>query len=237
MELPLGQDPRTDILRRMQDALIQRFGRIVRPDDKRRDAIWTLVQGVIGARTKTAASNAATDRLLETFGSWEAVAAAALDALTPILARQTFPEQSARRLKDCLTAIIDQRGEVDVRHLSNLGTGEAMDWLEMLPGVARKIAAQVMNTSVFKRRVLVIDSHHRRIMQRMGMVPPKADTARAYDTLMPAMPEEWSAADMDEHHLLVKTLGQQICRPSHMDCAGCPVQLCCETGTRAIAER
>ncbi len=90
MELPLGQDPRTDILLRMQGALIQRFGRIVRPDDKRRDAVWTLVQGVIGARTKTAASNAATDRLLETFGSWEAVAAAPLDDLIPILARQTF---------------------------------------------------------------------------------------------------------------------------------------------------
>ncbi len=132
---------------------------------------------------------------------------------------------------------MDQRGEVDVRHLSNLDTGEAMDWLETLPGVARKIAAQVMNTSVFNRRVLVIDSHHRRIMQRMGLVPPKADTARAYDALMPAMPEEWSAKDMDEHHLLVKTLGQQICRPSRPDCAGCPVQIDCETGTASLAKR
>ena len=51
MQLPLAPDPRTDILRRMQVALIERFGRIVRPPEKRRDPEWTLVQGVIGART------------------------------------------------------------------------------------------------------------------------------------------------------------------------------------------
>lgn len=103
-----------------------------------------------------------------------------------------------------------------------------MDWLETLPGVGRKIAAGVMNTSIFARRTLVIDSHHRRIMQRMGLVPPKADTARAYDALMPVMPQDWSAAQIDEHHLLVKTLGQQICRPTAPRCDICPVQDRCE---------
>lgn len=227
MQLSLGPDPRTDILLLLQTALIERFGQIIRPSGKRRDPVWTLVQGVIGALTKTPVSNAATDQLLETFGSWEAVADAPLDELTAILARQTFPEQSARRLKDCLSAISAQRGAADLRHLSNLETGEGMDWLETLPGVGRKIAAGVMNTSIFARPALVIDSHHRRIMQRMGLVPPKADTARAYDALMPVMPQDWSAAQIDEHHLLVKTLGQQICRPTAPNCSICPVQDLC----------
>lgn len=112
-----------------------------------------------------------------------------------------------------------------------------MDWLEGLPGVGRKIAAGVMNTSIFARPVLVIDSHHRRIVQRMGLVPSRADTARAYDTLMPVMPPEWSAPDMDEHHLLVKRLGQTICRPTQPDCGACPVVDDCETGTARAAAR
>ena len=47
---------------------------------------------------------------------------------------------------------------------------------------------------------------------------------------MPAMPPEWSAADYDEHHLLMKKVGQTHCRPSHMDCPACPAQALCRTG-------
>ena len=210
--------------------MIERFGRIERPPAKRRSPEWTLVQGVIGARTRTAISNAATDRLLAEYANWEAVAKAPTRDLAGILAGQSFPVQSARRLKTCLDAIIAERGAADLRHLSNLGTQEAMAWLETLPGVGRKISAGVMNASTFERRAMVIDGHHRRIMQRMGLVPAKADTARAYTALEPIIPQEWSAADIDEHHLLLKKLGQVHCRPSSMDCTACPVRFDCETG-------
>lgn len=62
-----------------------------------------------------------------------------------------------------------------------MDTGEAMRWLEQLPGIGRKIAAGVMNASALDLRALVLDSHHRRILQRMGLVPSKVDTARAFD--------------------------------------------------------
>lgn len=228
--LPLGPDPRTQQLARIHAALLAAFGRIVRPDDKRRDPVWTLVQGVIGAQTKTAISNASTDALRAKFGSWEGVARANLAELEDVLRPQTFPSVAAERIKACLTTIIEERGSADLRHLSNLPDESAMDWLEALPGVGRKIAAGVMNTSIFARRALVIDGHHRRVMQRTGIVAAKADTARVYDTLMPILPEHWSAADIDEHHLLVKRLGQVHCRPSVPKCLDCPVRADCATG-------
>ncbi|MCP5395346.1 MAG: endonuclease III [Sphingomonadaceae bacterium] len=221
------------MLRRLQDALIARFGRIIRPPEKRRAPEWVLVHGVIGARSKTAVSNASTDGLLAECASWEAVAELPVEDLATRLHRQTFPEQSARRLKDCLLAIIDRCGAVDISHLGGMTTAAAMEWLETLPGVARKISAGVMNTSTFDRPVMVIDGHHRRIMQRMGIVPARADTARSYDALMPILPEEWSAAEMDEHHLLLKKLGQTHCRPRAPDCAGCPARSDCNTGKGA----
>lgn len=237
MQLPLGSDPRTDKLQRVHSAMIARFGRIVRDDDRRRDPVWTLVQGVIGARTRTEVSNAATDHLLERFGSWEGAAEAPLDDVTEALSNQTFPEQSAWRLQGCLRQIIAERGAVDLRHLSNLGTHDLMLWLETLPGIARKISAGIANTSVFARRVLVIDTHHRRVMQRIGLVAVKADTARAYDTLVPLLPLEWTAADIDEHHMLVKRVGQTYCRPSALHCERCPAQSECDTGTDRQAAR
>ena len=223
-------DPRVDRLRRIHTALIARFGRIVRPPDKRRDPVWTLVQGVIGAQTKTALSNASTDKLLDRYGSWAGVAKAPPSDLQTILANQTFPSVAAERLSACLLRVLDERGAVDLRHLSNLPTEEAMAWLEGLPGVGRKIAAGVMNASAFNRRAMVIDGHHRRTMQRIGIVPARADTARTYDALMPVVPAEWSAADMDEHHLLLKKLGQTHCRPTRLSCSDCPVVDDCDTG-------
>ncbi|UAB78662.1 endonuclease III [Erythrobacter sp. SCSIO 43205] len=231
MQFDLGPDNRTDILRRSQSALIECFGRIVRPPDKRRSPEWVLVHGVIGAQTKTAASNASTDGLLAEFGSWERVAERSEDELEERLQRQSFPSVAAKRLKACLQAIIEERGSVSLADLSNLPLEQAMAWLETLPGVARKNSAGVMNASTFDRKAMVIDGHHRRIMQRMGLVPPKADTARTYDALMPIVPPEWSAADMDEHHLLLKKLGQTFCRPRAPQCEGCPVRNDCRTGS------
>lgn len=233
MQLDLGSDPRSDVLRRTQAELIAAFGRIIRPPEKRRDPVWVLVHGVIGAQTKTAASNASTDGLIAEYGSWEAVAAAPVAELEARLQRQTFPTVAAQRLRDCLNAIIAALGAVDLQHLTDMETAEAMAWLEQLPGVARKNSAGVMNASTFERKAMVIDGHHRRIMQRMGIVPSKADTAKTYDALMPILPEEWSAADMDEHHLLLKKLGQTFCRPRRAECAACPVQKICETGRKS----
>lgn len=228
MQLDLGTDNRTGTLRRMHKALINQFGRIIRPDDKRRDPMWTLVQGVIGARAKTAVSNDNTDRLIAEYGAWEKVASTPLDKLTAMLKTATFPAMAAERLKTCLQEIIQQRGTANIDHLEWLETAEAMAWLETLPGVARKISAGVMNTSHFNRKALVLDAGHRRVTQRMGLVLPKADTARAYDTLMPVLPSEWSAEDIDEHHLLGKRLAQTFCRPKNPDCTCCPIRVDCQ---------
>jgi endonuclease III len=231
-ELPFEPDPRSEILRRLQALLVQRFGHIERAAAKWRRPEWVLVQGVIGARTKSEISNAATDRLLERWGSWEAVTDAPLEELQAELSTQTYPAIAAERLKASLSALIDLRGAVDLAHLADMETGPAMEWLERLPGIGRKIAAGVMNASTLDRRAVVLDGHHTRILQRMGLVPAKASTARAFDAIMPAMPEEWSGADYDEHHLLMKKLGQTWCRPSAPDCAACPAQALCETGSK-----
>lgn len=101
--------------------------------------------------------------------------------------------------------------------------------------IGRKIAAQVLNASTLDRRAVVLDGHHTRILQRMELVPAKANTARVFDSIMPAMPPEWSAADYDEHHMLMKQLGQTWCRRSAPDCGQCIVWSLCPTGraTRA----
>ena len=235
-QFDLGADPRTETLRRLQALLIQRLGRIERAAAEWRKPEWVLVQGVIGARTKSPVSNAATDRLLKRYGSWESVAKSPLEELQAELATQTYPNIAAERLKSSLTALIERRGAVDLSHLADMETLPAMRWLEQLPGIGRKIAAGVMNASTLDRRAIVLDGHHTRILQRMGFVPPKANTDRTFEAIMPVMPEEWSGADFDEHHLLMKKLGQTWCRPASPDCASCLALSLCKTGQARTAE-
>ena len=237
MELDLGPDPRTQTLRRLQDLLVQRFGRIERAAAEWRQPEWVLVQGVIGARTKSEVSNAATDRLLKRYGSWEGVADAPLEELQAELATQTYPNIAAERLKGSLSALVERRGAVDLSHLADMETLSAMRWLEQLPGIGRKIAAGVMNASTLDRRAIVLDGHHTRILQRMGLVPPKATTDRAFEAIMPVMPDEWDGATFDEHHLLMKKLGQTWCRPATPDCASCLALSLCKTGTERVGNR
>ncbi len=237
MQLPLGPDPRTEKLRRLQALLIQRFGGIERAAAAWREPEWVLVQGVIGARTKSEISNAATDRLIGRYGSWEGVAEAKLEELQSELATQTYPNIAAERLKASLTALVERRGAVDLSHLANMETLEAMRWLEGLPGIGRKIAAGVMNASTLDRRAIVLDGHHTRILQRMGLVPPKANTERVFEAIMPVMPEEWDGGDFDEHHLLMKKLGQTFCRPKSPDCANCLALSLCKSGTERVGNR
>lgn len=236
MQLALGPDPRSETLRRLQALLVQRFGRIKRAAVEWRRPEWVLVQGVIGARTKSEISNAATDQLLKRYGSWEAVADAPLEELQNELSTQTYPNIAAERLKDSLARLIELRGAVDLSHLTKMETLEAMRWLERLPGVGRKIAAGVMNASTLDRRAIVLDGHHRRILQRMGLVPPKASTDRAFEAIMPAMPDEWDGGDFDEHHLLMKKLGQTFCRPAAPDCTNCLALALCDTGRKRAGQ-
>ncbi|MXO49020.1 endonuclease III [Erythrobacter vulgaris] len=236
MQLALEPDPRSETLRRLQALLVQRFGRIERAAVEWRRPEWVLVQGVIGARTKSEISNAATDRLLKRYGSWEPVADAPLEELQNELYTQTYPNIAAERLKGSLARLIELRDAVDLSHLAEMETLEAMRWLERLPGVGRKIAAGVMNASTLNRRAIVLDGHHRRILQRMGLVPPQASTDRAFDAIMPAIPGEWNGGDFDEHHLLIKKLGQTFCRPAAPNCSNCLALSLCSTGLERVGD-
>lgn len=222
--------PVTDTLRRLHGALVQRFGHMRRSPAERRAPEWALVQGLIGSRMPSDASSAVADRVLAEYGSWDAVAALPLEGLTAALKGVRFPNQSAKRVQGVLGAIRAKVGAVDLTLLEGMDTPAAIAWLEALPGAGRKIAAQVVNTSTLDRPALVLDTHHLRILARLGLIAEGEDTASAYDAMMPLLPPEWDAGDIDEHHMLMKELGREVCTPRNPKCPECPALSLCPTG-------
>ena len=65
---------------------------------------------------------------------------------------------------------------------------ESLIWLERLSGVGRKFAAATPNFGTLARPALVIDTHHLRVLRRLGFVGWRADLRKTYDTVMPLLP-------------------------------------------------
>jgi len=76
-----------------------------------------------------------------------------------------------------------------------------------------------------------VDSHHLRIVQRLGFVN-KGATAREADTrIMEMAPTTWSAAMLDDHHSLIKLHGQKCCTFADPRCSRCPLSDICPTAS------
>ena len=228
MQLSLLDDGRTDLLAALQARLLARFGHWHRA--QRRDPVGTLIHGLVGWKTRTELTLTIVDALEAEFGGWEGVRDADTTRLTAIIAPVTFPELKVPRIQDALRELTRRQGVLTLDHLATLTVPAAIGWLESLPGVGRKIAAEVLNASTFNRLALVIDGHHHRVMRRLGVVRATATVAELYDTMMPLLPSAWSPDDLDAHHMLVKRLGQTICRHDVPECGRCPVHDLCATG-------
>ncbi|WP_298915408.1 hypothetical protein [uncultured Algimonas sp.] len=235
MQLTLEIDPRADALLRIDARLRARFALHV--ITTRHDPVGQLVKGIIGGRTRSEVAGAALHHLKEGLGSWERLCDTPIGEIERYISAVTFSEAKAPYVRASLRQIKRERGRIDLSFLACWSVRDGMAWLERLPGVGRKASASVLNASVLQRRALVLDTHHLRALRRLGLIGPGCDTVRAYDTIMPLLPSEWSAEDIDDHHRRYKRLGQTYCRHDTPLCESCPLSGLCPTGRAAQKRR
>lgn len=229
MQFRLYPDPRTQQLAEMNCRLREHFGE--QGPYAAPDPLNQFVLAFLGGRTRSQISRAAFRNLQSKFNDWEAVRDAPYTHILKTIKRVTFADIKADRLKSSLNTITSRNGALTLNNLEALPQDEALFWLESLPGVGRKIAAATLNFSTLRKRTLVIDTHHLRVLCRLGLVQQGADFRTAYDTLAPALPESWTAEDLDQHHQLMKRNGQKYCRHHAALCASCPLEELCHTAT------
>jgi len=187
-----------------------------------RSPIGALVKSMISGRTRDPVSLAAYDRLVAAFGTPGRVFAAGREAVLGCIAGVTHAEDKAGYVVGALGQIAAERNGFDLSFLAAPPIGEALGWLERLPGVGRKVAAATLNASTLDRPVLIVDSHVLRVLQRLGFVDRTAEARTASEAVTAAMPE-WSGGDFRDFHVGAKTLGQILCRFDAPDCPSCPL--------------
>ena len=198
------------------------------------DPLSQFIYSLLSPRTKTETTYAVVRHLRTRFGSWENLRDAPLAEIEGALRDITFPEQKAVQLKASLEQITARYGSLTLDFLAKYRTDKIRAWLEQFPGVGPKTSAAVVNFSTLRRRALCVDSHHLRVTQRLGLTP-RADAATTEERLMRLVPETWTAEMLDEHHQLIKQLGQTICTFADPKCRECPLLKICPYGQRQVA--
>lgn len=197
------------------------------PPRLRLDPLSQLVLSSLGSRTHGEVAVAAFTALQGRFRDWAALSDAPAASVLLLIHEVTFAEDKAARLPSALRSIQHRRGSLDLGFLGTWPVEAACSWLERLPGVGPKVSAAVVNFSTLRLRALVVDSHHRRVAVRLGLLPPGADFTTAHRRLLRAAPDAWGAARLDDHHQLMKRHGQTVCRHTRPACGRCALRDLC----------
>lgn len=194
------------------------------------DPLSELVSSLLSHRTKNSNSGKAFRNLVETFGSWEAVRDAPVDAIQAAISPCTWPEQKAPRLQQVLCLITERCGRLSLDFLANMNVSDARMWLEALPGVGPKTSAAVMSFSRLRAKALPVDSHHFRVAVRLGVIDARIGEAKANRVLESLLPADFTAQDVYDNHQLMMKHGQNVCFHYHPNCEGCVLLDVCPTG-------
>ena len=153
----------------------------------------------------------------------EAIASMDTDELASHIRPTLYFNMKARKLKSFCRHLLDQYGG-DISALKDRPMAELREELLDLYGIGPETADSILLYAVGKPS-FVVDAYTRRILSRMGLVPPDIgyDDLRAVFTKQ--LPED---ADLyNEYHALIVTLGKECCTARSPRCGGCPLNQDC----------
>ena len=201
------------------------------------DPLSELVSALLSHRTRNSASAQAFKNLKLLFSTWEEVR----DAPTPIIEQAispcTWPEQKAPRIQQVLREITERHGRLSLDFIADMNVADARHWLENLPGVGPKTSAAVISFSNLRGKALPVDSHHYRVVVRLGIIDKKIGEGKSHRVLESMLPPDFSAQAVYDHHQVIMKHGKQVCFHARPDCEHCVLLDLCPTGQVNVVTR
>jgi endonuclease-3 len=188
-----------------------------------RNAYELLVATILSAQCTDERVNMTTPALFEKYPTPAKLAASKPEDVEKIVKSCGFYRNKAKNIRGAAQALVDQHGgEVP----------DEMDELLELPGVARKTANVVLGNAFEKPVGVVVDTHVRRLSNRLGFTKLQ-DPEKIEKDLMALFPQkQWTMLS----HLLIWH-GRSICTARKPACPACPVnEQCPKIGVEATRE-
>ena len=178
-----------------------------------RNPLELLVATILSAQTTDVRVNQVTSELFGKYRTAEDYAAAAPAQLEEDIRPTGFYRNKARSLQGMARVLLERHsGEVP----------RTMAELVALPGVGRKTANVVLGNAFGVDEGIVVDTHVRRVSNRLGLTEEK-DPEKIEQDLLRVVPEEDRTVFS---HLLILH-GRRRCKARKPDCPGCVLNDLC----------
>ncbi len=167
-----------------------------------------LVAVMLSAQCTDKRVNMVTPRLFEDYPTAEAMAMATKEVIYEYIRSVSYPNSKADHLVRMAKILMsDYQGEVP----------DTLEELIKLPGVGRK-TANVVQSVVFQKAAMAVDTHVFRVSHRIGLVPKRCTTPYAVEReLVKRIP---SSLIPRAHHWLILH-GRYVCQARKPKCEAC----------------
>jgi endonuclease-3 len=185
---------------------------------RHRDPVELLVATILSAQCTDKRVNEVTATLFKKLSTAKNFAEVSLSDLEEIIRPTGFYRNKAKSIKACCEALEDKHGGK---------VPDNMEDLVQLPGIGRKTANVILG-SAFGIPGIVVDTHVKRVSQRIGLTK-ESDPVRIEFDLMPLIPKkDWIAFS---HQMIWH--GRALCKARKPKCPECPLLNLCDYGRRA----
>ncbi|CBA16473.1 endonuclease III [Xanthomonas albilineans] len=171
-----------------------------------------LIAVILSAQATDVGVNKATRRLYPVANTPATILALGEEGLKRYISTIGLFNAKAKNVIATCRILVEQYGEQVPRE---------RDALEALPGVGRKTANVVLNTT-FGEPTMAVDTHIFRVANRTGLAPGK-DVRAVEDALLKRVPAQFL---YDAHHWLILH-GRYVCKARKPDCPQCVIRDLC----------
>lgn len=184
------------------------------------DPFQLLVAVILSAQCTDKRVNMITPALFRDFPTAEAMAATTPDVVYEYIRSVSYPNNKAKHLVGMAQMLVrDYEGQVP----------DTLEELVKLPGVGRK-TANVIQSVVFHKATMAVDTHVFRVSHRIGLVPGTCTTPLATEKhLTRYIPE---ALIPKAHHWLILH-GRYVCTARNPKCDKCGLNGICQASLKA----
>jgi endonuclease-3 len=178
-----------------------------------------LVAVMLSAQATDVSVNSATRLLFPVANTPQAILALGEEKLREFIQRIGLYQTKARHLIQTCQLLIERHG----------GTvPQTREALEALPGIGRKTANVILNTS-FGQPAIAVDTHVFRVANRTGLAPGKT-VLEVENKLLKTVPDEFKH---DAHHWLILH-GRYVCQARKPKCGACIIRDLCEYNNKEL---
>ncbi len=178
-----------------------------------RNPFELLVATILSAQCTDKQVNSVTKNLFGTLAAPDDFVNAPLEDIEKLIRSTGYFRNKAKNIQKCSKMLMEKyNGDVP----------NTMEELLKLPGVGRKTANVVLGV-VFDIPGIVVDTHVKRISNRLGLTK-NTDPAKIEFDLMKIIPQE----DWNNFGLRLIYFGRAVCKARKPDCPNCPLCHLCE---------